>query len=243
MEKTYLSCAETAKLVRTALAARWPGVKFSVRSKTYSGGASIDVSWTDGPPQKSVETVVKEFEGADFDGMQDLKTYHDSMLNGRRVHFGSNFVFCNRDYSVAAIEALARRTMKKYGIRGELVIAEPTKWSGAWIKNVSDLRDASGQDLGFWVWQEANDYDLYTPPARPAAVVAAVVAPVVAPYTGQDCEITVEGMWTWVKFPAKPADRVLDGLKAMGLRWSGKRAAWYASKPVNADDIRALVGA
>ena len=45
METKYLSCAETAKLVRTALKKNFPGVKFSVRSSVYSGGASIDVSW------------------------------------------------------------------------------------------------------------------------------------------------------------------------------------------------------
>ena len=38
----YLTCAETAKLVRSALKAAFPGVKFSVCSSTYSGGASID---------------------------------------------------------------------------------------------------------------------------------------------------------------------------------------------------------
>jgi hypothetical protein len=37
----YLSCAETAKLVRAALKESFPGVKFSVKSSTYAGGASI----------------------------------------------------------------------------------------------------------------------------------------------------------------------------------------------------------
>ena len=73
MRTTYLFAAETAKLARAALKCAFPGVKFSVRSKTYSGGASIDVGWTDGPTTKMVEAVAKQFQGGDFDGMIDLK--------------------------------------------------------------------------------------------------------------------------------------------------------------------------
>jgi hypothetical protein len=77
----YLSCAETAKLVRAALKQAFPGIKFSVRSSTYSGGASIDVSWTDGPPAAEVEKVSGVFAGADFDGSIDLKCHTDHWLN------------------------------------------------------------------------------------------------------------------------------------------------------------------
>jgi hypothetical protein len=74
-EKRYLSCAETAKLIRTALKKNFPGIKFSVRSNTYAGGASIDVGWTDGPTGKEVDAVVKLFEGGRFDGMIDMAFY------------------------------------------------------------------------------------------------------------------------------------------------------------------------
>ncbi len=68
----YLTCAETAKLIRKAIKREFPGVKFSVRSKTYSGGASIRVDWIDGPRQKAVEAVAGAFAGGRFDGMIDL---------------------------------------------------------------------------------------------------------------------------------------------------------------------------
>ena len=45
----YLRCAEVAKLLRAALKETFPGVTFSIRSRTYAGGASIDVTWRDGP--------------------------------------------------------------------------------------------------------------------------------------------------------------------------------------------------
>ena len=105
----YLSCAETAKLVRAALKNAFPGVKFSVTSKTYSGGASINVGWIDGPSEPEVETVSKRFSGATFDGMQDLKSYHTSThpVTGETVRYGADFVFSQRDYSRAMTERIA----------------------------------------------------------------------------------------------------------------------------------------
>lgn len=68
----YLSCAETAKLVRAQLKAKFPSVKFSVKSSVYSGGASIDVRWMDGPTGEMVGAVTKPFAGGGFDGMIDM---------------------------------------------------------------------------------------------------------------------------------------------------------------------------
>ena len=68
----YLSCADTAKLGRKALAKAFPGIKFTVRSSTYSGGASIRVGWTDGPLAKQVEAVTSPYAGGGFDGMIDM---------------------------------------------------------------------------------------------------------------------------------------------------------------------------
>ncbi len=80
METKYLSCAETAKLVRTTLKKNFPGVKFSVRSSVYSGGASIDVSWILGPTTKEVDAVAGQYESADFDGSIDMETRYDHWL-------------------------------------------------------------------------------------------------------------------------------------------------------------------
>ena len=76
----YLSCAATAKLVRAALKKAFPGVKFSVRSSTYSGGASMRVGWVDGPKTKEVEAVTSAYCGGGFDGMIDMKFSVSSWL-------------------------------------------------------------------------------------------------------------------------------------------------------------------
>lgn len=80
MSDYYLSVTDTAKLVRTALKKAFPGVKFSVRSSSYAGGAAVDVSWTDGPRKTDVQPVLYAYSGADFDGMIDLKTSNSHWL-------------------------------------------------------------------------------------------------------------------------------------------------------------------
>ena len=80
METKFLSCAETAKLVRTALKKNFTGVKFSVRSSVYSGGASIDVSWVLGPTTKEVDAIAGQNESANFDGSIDMETHYDHWL-------------------------------------------------------------------------------------------------------------------------------------------------------------------
>lgn len=109
--KRYLTCAETAKLLRAALKAAHPGVKFSVKSQTYSGGASIRVGWTDGPTARTVDSLVRLYTGGSFDGMTDSMSYHDTLLAGpdgmpERVHFGADFIFTERQTSEAFVSSL-----------------------------------------------------------------------------------------------------------------------------------------
>jgi hypothetical protein len=77
---TYISPANTARMIRRALKAAFPRTKFSVRTSTYSMGASVGVRWQDGPCNAAVEKIANQFQGANFDGMIDLKTYKDHWL-------------------------------------------------------------------------------------------------------------------------------------------------------------------
>ena len=115
MTTTYVSPADTARLVRKALKAAFPGAAFFVRTSVYSGGASIDVRWTDGPTTRVVQRVVNGFEGATFDGMIDLKEYRDTVINGERVHYGADFIHCHRSYSEAMYRVAAERVCGRFG--------------------------------------------------------------------------------------------------------------------------------
>lgn len=142
----YLSVAETAKCVRVALKAAFPAVKFSVRSSSYAGGASIRISWTDGPSTKAVDGVVSVFEGAGFDGMIDMKYNIDAwVLNGEilgtsstgtegsrgtvaawgqiaphddaeLVSFGADFIFTERKISPAFARKLSAQVAAYWGV-------------------------------------------------------------------------------------------------------------------------------
>jgi len=111
----YLSCAETAKLVRAALKESFPGVKFSVKSSVYSGGASINIRYENGPTYKQVKEVASMFEGAYFDGMTDYKGSNYGSLDGNEVRFGADFIFVNRKFTKAFLEGAVEAACKYYG--------------------------------------------------------------------------------------------------------------------------------
>lgn len=116
----HMTCANTAKLLRTALRRGFPTTKFSVRSHTYSMGASIDVVWTDGPFQRDVQRVCNRYTGASFDSSEDLKEHHDTLLSApdgtvQVVHFGADFVFAKRELSDTYREQLRQLASDRIG--------------------------------------------------------------------------------------------------------------------------------
>lgn len=157
----YLRVAETAKLVRAALKPAFPGVTFSVRSSSYSGGASIDVSWTDGPTVGAVTRVAGPFAGAGFDGMIDLKTgkttwycpthgartaenygHSYASQNGpvmsrccarsELVHMGADYVHTVRRFTDAARTILECMAARSVG-REVYVADERDPWNQDWM--------------------------------------------------------------------------------------------------------------
>lgn len=98
LETVYEGAKETAKKIRAALKANFPGVKFSVRSETYSGGSSVNVSWTDLPLTEEVEKVVNRFKSGSFDGMTDMYETSGYVMDGKR-YVGAKYIFCKRELS------------------------------------------------------------------------------------------------------------------------------------------------
>jgi hypothetical protein len=149
MSKQYFSCAETAKLVRAALKESFPGVKFSVRSSVYSGGASINVNYVDGPTYDQVKAVVGMFEGSYFDGMTDYKGSNYSSLDGQEVRFGADFIFVNRSFSVALFTILVSEACRYYGLE---MPAIAQGYSGAYIA------DQIGYEQNRQIMQQVSEY-------------------------------------------------------------------------------------
>jgi hypothetical protein len=126
MATKYISAAETAKLIRAALKEAFPGVKFSVRSSTYSGGASVSIGWTDGPNTKQVEAVTGAFKGAYFDGSIDYKGSVYAMLDGEPVHFGADYINTSREYSDEMVERAIATLRGRYPANMAHLTEQPT---------------------------------------------------------------------------------------------------------------------
>jgi hypothetical protein len=138
---TYLSCADTAKLVRAALKETFPGVKFSVKSSVYAGGASINIAFIDGPSAAQVEAVAKAFQGAYFDGMTDYKGSNYNTLDGQAVRFGADFVFVNRKFTAPTLTGIVSQVVNYYGFDNEILIDGGNSF-GAYIKAVGPNADS-----------------------------------------------------------------------------------------------------
>lgn len=98
-----------AKNIRIELKAAFPGIKFSVRTDRFSGGDSIDVSWTDGPNSAQVDAIINKYAAGYFNGMEDI---YESVRSPWTDLFGdAKYVHSRRENSDAAIAA-AIRTVK-----------------------------------------------------------------------------------------------------------------------------------
>lgn len=109
-----------AKMAVNILKKAFPKTKFTRTTSRYSGGSSVTIYWTDGPTVKQVENLIGHMEGASFDGMQDLKTYHDSTdpATGERIRYANDYMFCTRTITNEA--ALIAFTALKNSIELEL---------------------------------------------------------------------------------------------------------------------------
>lgn len=77
-EKFKTGSARAAANIKKELSLTFPGIKFSVKSETYSMGNSVRVHWSMGPSDKTVRAVTDKYKDGWFDGMQDLHEYDNS---------------------------------------------------------------------------------------------------------------------------------------------------------------------
>lgn len=162
----YISCTETAKIIRKELKSNFPGIKFSVRSSSYAGGASISIEWLDGPSLPSVESIVKRFQGATFDGSIDLQSYVDAEWEGEQVHFGADYVNCHRNHSRLFVEAIVKQFCQRYGVKGmEVRGDEKSAWANTnslsysyecWYRTLLHQTDAKDMYRAYEAEEEAE---------------------------------------------------------------------------------------
>lgn len=143
--KRFIRSTEQAKMLRGALKAEFPGVKFSVRC---SRGSAINVSWVDGPRTGRVQAVCDRYRGGGFDGMQDLRYSVETFLTtedgGEVVQFSADFVFAHREISTEwrdeILDLFEQTTGRGFGDRDALGFA--------WHQQVPLAVERSGDNAG-----------------------------------------------------------------------------------------------
>jgi hypothetical protein len=145
-----VSCAETERLIREALAENFPTQDFAIRSKVFSDGASIDVRWLDGPASQEVESVVRQFEAAHFDEQTGQKMYNSGVHpeTGERVQFGADFIFAHRVFTLKFLSSVVKQVSEELGrttpqVRssssGAYVVDDPDQPTRVMAREIIDL--------------------------------------------------------------------------------------------------------
>lgn len=81
-----------AQQIREILKKQFPKIKFSVTSKNFSMGDSIDVNWTAEIERDKVYSCIKHYQLGTFNGIDDTYEYSNVIDNIPQV----TFLFCNK---------------------------------------------------------------------------------------------------------------------------------------------------
>lgn len=101
--------AAAAKAIRAKLKKTFPGVTFKVRSRSFSMGDDVSVSWADGPTTDQVERLVSYHEEGTFDGMTDMYEYDNVHSNIAQVKYVMTQRECSRPAYAATVDYINRR--------------------------------------------------------------------------------------------------------------------------------------
>lgn len=224
-EHKWLRVGEVSRNLRAMLKHEFPGVKFSVRSESYSGGDSCHIEYSDGPAYDKVNKVVSRFDSKTYDGMQELEEYYHTAFHSVAGDFG--YTFLSRNISEAIRqrivdllhEQFAKGSDENHIKRTADEIAHDTDFDGREIAGLQYIDKRDGQYVGKWEVVFKEQEKPTTPTGgddKPMKKVAGV-------------QITEnkEKNGIEIRFPSKPEQSVIDGLKAHRWRWSRFGGCWY----------------
>lgn len=150
----YISTKDTAKMVRQALKAAFPGTKFSVRMGTGTGSAWLSVTWADGPTDSEVTPLVDRYSGSVWNANGDdsyvqnentLMAFDGAELP-EEVHFVVSGINTHREMSADA-EAKVIENIKE-ALNGQDFLIENMDWlyvGEARIRNAYNVQNAIWQ--------------------------------------------------------------------------------------------------
>jgi phospholipid N-methyltransferase len=221
---TYRPVAESAKILREALKKEFPEIKFSVRSKSYSMGSSIDVSYTDGPIEKDVEKIASEFEDVRYDDM-----------TGEILSGGNRYIHVRRDVSEENEKAIFNQLQKEYVNFDGWTLEDYNKGRMDW--DVARIFRNKLAETPFY----ATSIKETKQEEKPVEPKQETVKPENS-NNNDSYEVIYQGTWTWLKFPGKPSESTLNALRATKeAQFSKKRVQWFFTRKVEQSELDVML--
>ena len=157
----YIDAKTTAIMLRSALKAAFPGVKFSVRKGTGTGSSWLSVTWADGPTDAAVTALTDRYEGSSWNlNNDDSYTRNPDVLMAfdgaelpEEIHFSCAGINTHRDMSdEAEAEMTTLISAALNGLEYRRENMEGLVVNGTSIYGIYDVRGAlwqvfSGTDL------------------------------------------------------------------------------------------------
>jgi len=207
------SHALAAKNIKIELSRLYPGVKFSVRSKSFSMGDDVNVDWENGPTQDEIQKIINKYSADHFDGMTDSYDYNITVFNN--LFGGSKYVFGNRNIT----QDKYIETGKEYG--------HDIYYDGYNMKMVSN-KEMTAPDIERMIQRGTHAKSFYI------ALVNDENKSMPSEITSSNPDISInineEKNGVEIKFSSKPDRSVLDNLKNAGFRWSKFQGIWWAKQ-------------
>ncbi|MFH7241752.1 MAG: LPD29 domain-containing protein [Spirulina sp.] len=209
-----MSAAEVAQNIRPKLKAQFPGIKFSVRSQTYSGGSSIRIAWVDGPCGDAVKAITQEFESIRRDA-----------ATGEILAGGNRYIFLERDYSESTFRQVLEATCAKWGVD---VPPISTSCGKPYLADTDDVERVGG------------GLDRLSELTRMALAVTDLREPEPAP---EQLEGDMESFQNFIKATREPkAQRAEDANgKLIGGQFE-YNGLWFTVQPVNSSASYRTIG-
>lgn len=184
-----MNTVEKAKEIRKELKSKFKGVKFSVRTKKYSGGSSISVSWVDFPTVEAVEEITSKYESI------SRCEYTGEILSG-----GNTYIHTYNTWSEEMEASIKENLVKKYG----------AEFYNKYINETYDFYRYARE-----IYQDMYNKSLVTESetAEEQATNKKVL------FSNEEIQIIEKGNTTRIYFNGKPSEETRNSIKALGFRF------------------------
>ena len=124
----YINAKEVAKYIRKDLKAKFPNIKFSVRSEP----STIRISYTDGVPVQEIKDICAKYDSRrDYDpNYSDYRKSEPVEINGEMVTTSVDYFFVDRDLSFNYCQEVYSYVINNYAISSKAEVKETSTGSG-----------------------------------------------------------------------------------------------------------------